>query len=717
MDVLSLFDGISCGQVALNRAGIEFDTYYAAEIDKFAIQVTNHNFPDTIQLGDVTRWREWNIDWTNIGLVTGGFPCFTAGTLITTNRGLVEIEKIKAGDLVLTHEHRFKPVVIPMIKVADHVNQIKIQGSHLIEATDEHPFYVRRMTRKWDSTKKQDIRTFSEPSWVNASDLSKGDFIGIARNMNSITPEFNSTPPFWKMVGRYLADGYSSTEDLQGSARPRRVYKTIITCGHHEIGELNNIVMDAGYTATISREPTSYKLHITNKELWEFIQDFGRGAANKKLPGYVFDMPTDLLESLIEGYLSGDGSVVTMNQGTRSNIGQYSITSVSKYLIYGFQQLIQKVYKTQPTVTRMERSPTCVIEGRVVNQLPTYQMRFYKEKRPQSNFFEEGGFIWAPFKGSKRVEGEFKVFNFEVEEDNSYAVNNLIVHNCQAWSMAGRQLGDKDPRGMLFWTMLEIIQHVKAHNSEVKFLIENVKMKTEFEEYITHHTTEALGTVYKTLINSALVSAQNRNRYYWTSSPVDELKDKSITWGDVRERGVNKFYYTEAGLQWIGRSSNKRGVPLRIWADDEKAQMVEASHFKGYSNQRFFGICDYPSDEECVAAMRGRYLNAEGKRDDRGQSEKGNTAQFVEFRYDGKTNALTTVNKDNIVVPFTLPGRIPVNEFFFRYITPLECERLQTLDDNYTACVSNTQRYKACGNGWTVDVIVHILNSLFKEEK
>ena len=61
INVLSLFDGISCGQIALERAGIKVDKYYASEIDKYAIQVTQKNFPNTIQLGDVTKWKEWNI--------------------------------------------------------------------------------------------------------------------------------------------------------------------------------------------------------------------------------------------------------------------------------------------------------------------------------------------------------------------------------------------------------------------------------------------------------------------------------------------------------------------------------------------------------------------------------------------------------------------------------------------------------------------------------
>ena len=73
--VLSLFDGISCVQVALNRAGIEYDKYYASELDKFPIKVTQANHPYTIQLGDVCNWKEWDIDWSNVDLLVGGSTC------------------------------------------------------------------------------------------------------------------------------------------------------------------------------------------------------------------------------------------------------------------------------------------------------------------------------------------------------------------------------------------------------------------------------------------------------------------------------------------------------------------------------------------------------------------------------------------------------------------------------------------------------------------
>lgn len=74
-DVLSLFDGMSCGRLALMDAGVNFGTYYASEIDKHAVFQSSSMFPDTVHLGDVTRWREWKIDWAKIGLIIAGSPC------------------------------------------------------------------------------------------------------------------------------------------------------------------------------------------------------------------------------------------------------------------------------------------------------------------------------------------------------------------------------------------------------------------------------------------------------------------------------------------------------------------------------------------------------------------------------------------------------------------------------------------------------------------
>lgn len=228
---------------------------------------------------------------------------------------------------------------------------------------------------------------------------------------------------------------------------------------------------------------------------------------------------------------------------------------------------------------------------------------------------------------------------------------------CQAWSMAGKQLGDKDERGMLFWTMLDIMKHVKAFNPAANFLIENVKMKKEFEEYITTHTENALGKVHKILINSALVSAQNRNRYYWTSFEVSQPRDNGIILNDIIE------YSPEGKCQLSNKLIN--GFYNK----------------KGGFNGRFNPM--NPDLKDKSFCLTARYFKC------------GATDPYI----------ITGTTDDNMY------------GISARKLTPRECFRLQTVPENHidtllNAGISNTQLYKMAGNGWTVDVITHILKGL-----
>lgn len=237
---------------------------------------------------------------------------------------------------------------------------------------------------------------------------------------------------------------------------------------------------------------------------------------------------------------------------------------------------------------------------------------------------------------------------------------------CQAWSMAGKQMGDKDPRGALFWTTLEIIGNVLKHNPDAKYMLENVKMKKEFEEYITHHTEQALGGVTKTLINSALVSAQNRNRYYWTNFSVDQPEDKGILLRNIIDEG---------------------------YVDREKSYCIDANYFKGgnpdqYFNksrrQLIFKICDIKG-----GGQGNRVYHSSGKSPAL-LSNSGGAA--------GCGSYLVTSNLKD-----------------YRKLTPTECARLQTFPDGWCeSVVSNTQAYKCYGNAWTVDVIAHIFEEMKK---
>jgi hypothetical protein len=109
INILSLFDGISCGRIALDRAGIKINKYFASEINKYAIKVSQYNYPDIIHLGDVTKLNINTLP--KIDLLIGGSPCFTAGNLVMTSIGYKPIEEIKIGDMVLTHKNRYRKVL------------------------------------------------------------------------------------------------------------------------------------------------------------------------------------------------------------------------------------------------------------------------------------------------------------------------------------------------------------------------------------------------------------------------------------------------------------------------------------------------------------------------------------------------------------------------------------------------------------------------------
>ena len=269
---------------------------------------------------------------------------------------------------------------------------------------------------------------------------------------------------------------------------------------------------------------------------------------------------------------------------------------------------------------------------------------------------------------------------------------------CQGFSFAGKQLAFDDPRSALFFEFIRLLRELKPKY----FLLENVRMKKEYLDVIT----EQVGGVEPILINSKLVSAQNRQRYYWTNIPnVTQPEDKGIVLRDVLETTPDNYTLmsdkfgdylacdTYGTPKQVGTAVDINGHDIlkRVYSPDGKSPTLNA-HGGGNTEPKVV-----------TGAWRGRY-KIDGVRQDGKGSVAGKTTQMLELRKDEKTNALTTVQKDNVVVDNDTMN--------WRKLTPLECERLQTVDDNYTEGVSNTQRYKMLGNGWTIDVICHILNHI-----
>jgi DNA-cytosine methyltransferase len=265
---------------------------------------------------------------------------------------------------------------------------------------------------------------------------------------------------------------------------------------------------------------------------------------------------------------------------------------------------------------------------------------------------------------------------------------------CQAWSVAGKQLGDRDERGALFWTTLDIISHIKKLNPKVIFMLENVKMKREFEEYISHHTEQALGKVNKYLINSALVSAQNRKRYYWTNiDNVQQPEDKGLLLKDIID-GQDCF------------KDKAQTILATIYKENAKS-MVKRNKFGLLVN-------DKKSDFILKLASLPHEIRKKVVKQKLSISEiveiKAKPGQFIYTSHLGQNGTLYKDKSATLVTACS--AHVVTEDLKIRKLTPIECERLQTLPDNYTAGISDTQRYKCLGNGWTVDVIAHIFKNI-----
>jgi len=262
---------------------------------------------------------------------------------------------------------------------------------------------------------------------------------------------------------------------------------------------------------------------------------------------------------------------------------------------------------------------------------------------------------------------------------------------CQGFSFAGKQLNFEDPRSKLFFEFVRLKNELKPKY----FLLENVKMKKEFQDVIS----KLLG-VEPVAINSALVSAQNRKRNYWTNIPdVGQPEDKSITLSSIIESGVVDRYKSHRldANYW-------KGGNLKSYFEKHRRQLVfEAKNRKLVTIQPYqiFQPKTFYETRTSFGKLERKRLSKLYGRDTTPRCKK--SKHYIPSPHE-KANCIITVD--------SFLNWIIDKDYFCRKLTPVECERLQTVPDNYTNHVSNSQRYKMLGNGWTVDVIAHILQSV-----
>jgi len=307
---------------------------------------------------------------------------------------------------------------------------------------------------------------------------------------------------------------------------------------------------------------------------------------------------------------------------------------------------------------------------------------------------------------------------------------------CQGFSFAGKQLNFSDPRSKLFFEFVRVMNELQPKY----VLLENVRMKKEYQDRMS-----AWMGFQPQPLNSNKLSAQNRYRLYWFGKrvereggkygydaiPIPPMEDLGLVLKDILQedhdeppvpinkrnarhhKNPNQKALCTTATMYKGAGNN--GMTLV----DRLMPVGEAEEYAHYNYRATKEVYHMDGKAPTLLTMQGgnrepkvatyspkggrivnRRLDANGVRKDY-QMDLPLEPQ-VEVRSDDKTNCLTTVQKDNIVV----------QGMTWRKLTPVECERLQTLPDNYTEGVSKTQRYKMIGNGWTVDVIAHILKGV-----
>lgn len=493
--ILELFGGIGAPRIALERVcerlGVDVKLIDYVEIERnrtraYNAMFDNKHYPQSVVGYDLKA-----------DILIHGSPCFTSDTLVLTDRGYKEMKDVSVGDYVLDHNNGYSKVIDFLEQGQKEIWRINAMGFHELKTTSNHKFYVRKKEYKWDKALKKSARVFGRPQWVECEKLNKDYYMGVAINRKSEIPSWEGVEyargdsayikntldlndeKFWYLCGRYLGDGWlrkrkDRNDNLSG---------VIICCGKHKCGELESKI-DGLFHYSKIEDRTVFKYQFSNKELAHFLAKFGVGAKNKVVPGFVIDLPTNILKSFLDGYFDSDGSF----DGKK-----YKATSISKKLMYGIGQCVAKVYRRPYAIYQNKCKPQHEIEGRIVNQNDTYQIVFKLEAGKQDKAFYEDGYIWFPISNIENTKEMQEVFDLTVEGSHSFTANGCIAHNCQDFSRArlrwGEREGGEGKKSSLLFETLRIIEEAGVWRPRV-VIWENVAgvldkdMRPSFDAYL-----------------------------------------------------------------------------------------------------------------------------------------------------------------------------------------------------------------------------------------
>lgn len=719
----TLFSGIGAPEFALDNLNVKYISNFACEIDDFARLSfkANHFIDDEVFYKDIYSINTNELR-KDTDLLVAGFPCFTAGHKILTMNGYKNIEDIIVGDYVLTHKNRFKKVLTTMIKEIQNLNHLKIYGSVLHKVTNEHPYYVAEKIKKWNKKDKTYDITYSDFKWVETKDLIPNKHYALI-NINKDNQILNDFIPldvdeFYWFIGRFLADGWY--EDGVRKGRKNSLVNKVFLCSSHLekdfiVEKLNKLNLHYG----IYKERTVYKYIFSNKSLVDFFKKFGRYSYGKYFPNEILSLNKDKLKLILEGYESGDGYFDKKNNCI-------NITTINEKLALGLQNIVHKVYNNPCLIRFCKTKDTTIIENRVVNQKNFYIVTYKKNEIPlkgkQTALLND--YMLFPIKKNEKIdlENKVKVYNLEVEDDNSYTVNNIIVHNCQAFSSSGRQLGTNCPtgRGILYLEMMRIIEA----NLPKVILLENVKgitfeKHTELREDL-YNRLNKLGYCFKeTILNTYKVTGipQSRNRWFLVGFlnknqydnfefPLENAELLNIK--DFLE--MNKENLPNHCLDAPFRFLQNFYANLSDKTDGSISAFTVAREYKGFriiaptmmaSEMKAPKCVKMDSFENILKIFNESNFDYIGYKDYIEKNICNNIRQLKNKDFDLNIAIKYGFNYDKL-------------KYLYRKILPRESLNLQGFPKDFVQVVSNAQLIKQSGNSMTVNVMEKIIEKILK---
>jgi hypothetical protein len=381
--------------------------------------------------------------------------------LVACVDGYRKISEITTNDLVLTEDGSYQKVYElhetnyngNLLKIKTHAN------NKSINATPNHSFLVR------------------DKGYINASEITKNDYLGIPINKNEIIPSFKTIikdnqysekeietvlddKDYWYLMGYFLGDGWLIESK-------REIYFTINNIQVDEIlPRLNKIIG----LAKLNNSGVNCKKYVGRKQqLFEILSMFGKYADGKIIPQFIHDAPKHLIEEFIKGYQRADGCI------TNNSI---TYTTVSDNIAYGLQLLYAKL-NIKASVYYQKRPNKKFIEGREVNQKNTYSINVYQQKNKSKNYIFDNDYLWLCVKSIEKYNYDGYVYNISTENNHTYNVFNLVNHNCHyGFQVYTRELSFRERMLLMDSNSSKLVDDIE------KGKFTQVDVKSESEQYL-----------------------------------------------------------------------------------------------------------------------------------------------------------------------------------------------------------------------------------------